>query len=94
MSKDEKGEKEPQAKDLTEVKLGTLDEVRIFLEQLGDGINYVERIVSDVGGGVRMILRANRAVIAALTSKSLDDEIEYHRKRIEELEASKKVRKL
>jgi len=85
---------EHEEKDLKEVKLGTLDEVRAFLENLGDGIRYVEQIVTDVGGGVRMILRANKAVIAALNTGNVDAEIEYHRKRIEELEAAKKVRKL
>lgn len=94
MSQGEGEEGKPKVRDLTEVKFSTLEEVRIFLEQLGDGVKYVEQIVSDVGSGTRMILRANQAVIAALSSKSVEDEIEYHKRKIEELEAAKKVQAL
>jgi len=90
MAEDEKREVE----DLTRVKLRGIDEVRAFLEDLGDGIKFVESIVTDVSGGVRLILRANQALIGAIAKNDVDAEIDFHKRRIEELEASRKVRKL
>jgi len=87
--------KELKIRDLVEISgFKSWVEVSNFLHDLGGGVEQVEKIVTDVGLGTRLILRGVEAAIGAFDESVIDSEIERHRKKIEELEAAKKIRKL
>lgn len=89
MSRDEK--KEIKVREFIEYSgFKTWAAVGLFLQQLGKGIDDVERVVSDVNTGFGLIIDTGRRVIGALTQPNIDAEIERHRREIERLEEKKR----
>ena len=64
--------------------------VSVFLENIGRKIEEAESIVSDVSTGFSILFQTGRRVIGALTSPSIDDVIEHHRRELARLEEKKK----
>lgn len=68
----------------------TLAAATRFLKNIGKGINDVERIVSNVNTGVSILLETGKYVIGALTQPTVDAQIDFHRRQLEQLEKKKR----
>jgi len=89
MSSDE--EKEVKVREYIEYSgFKTFAGVSMFLQQLGKGIDDVEKVVSNVNTGFSILLDTGRRVVGALNQPRIDAAIDFHRRQLERLEEKKR----